>query len=86
MESETIAWISVVTDTETAQEKIGDVFGGFDDLKLEKHIRHHGTQGLLNTIMRMNCQIGEITKLINKEEQKAQDALSGHVDNATQIK
>ncbi len=47
-ESKNVAIISVVTDSETYYDKIGDIDGGFCDVDwLEKHIVNHGSQGLL---------------------------------------
>lgn len=60
-----IGKISIVTDTETGQEKIGDVEGGFNSIELKKHIQQYGTHGLLETMAWMNFQIWETHRELN---------------------
>ena len=65
-ETKTIAIISVVTDSETGYDNIGDITGGFEDTELEKVIRNHGYDGLLKTLSWMNFQVWEKVREHNK--------------------
>lgn len=62
--------ISIVTDTETGQERIGDAAGGFDDFKLKEHIREYGTENLLKTMAWMNFQIWQTYRELNAEKDR----------------
>lgn len=65
-----ITSLSVVIDTETNQEKIGDIEGGgFDQLWLESHIKHYGSSGLLETISWMTYQVVDAQRRCNQEGQ-----------------
>ena len=53
-----ITTLYVVTDTETGQEKIGDIDGGCFPIDfLEKHIRAYGAQGLLEKLAYMTSAV-----------------------------
>lgn len=75
-EDKRIGTISVITDTETGQEKIGDVQGGFDEIQLKEHIKNYGIGGLLETITWMNFQVWQMHREINAEKDKEQIANS----------
>ena len=60
-----IGTISIVTDTETGQEKIGDVSGGFDSIQLKEYIKQYGPEDLLKTMAWMNFQIWETHRELN---------------------
>lgn len=67
-ETKKITTLYVVTDTETNQEKIGDIDGGmFDKIWLKKHIKNYGTAGLIKTLAYMNNSVIEMEMLINRE-------------------
>ncbi len=62
--------ISIVIDTETGQEKIGDVEGGFNSIELKKHIQKYGICNLLEIMAWMNFQIFETYRELNSEKDK----------------
>ena len=56
-ETKIITRLSVVTDTETGRENIGDIDGGmFDEEWLKEHVRYHGSEALLKQIAIMTYQ------------------------------
>ena len=57
-ERQEILSISVVTDTETGQEKVGDIEGGIFDVGwLKDHLRSHGPWELLKCMAHVLHQI-----------------------------
>lgn len=78
-EYKNIGSISVVTDTETGQEKIGDVEGGFDSIALVEHVKSYGVTGLLRTLAYMNYQVIETLHKVNaaKDKEISNNAGSG---------
>lgn len=72
-ETKTIGSISIITDTETSYEHIGDVDGGFDSIQLKEHIKKYGTTGLLEKMAWMNFQIWETYRELNAEKDKGQN-------------
>ena len=71
-ESKQIGGIYIVTDTETGQEQIGDVDGGFDDAELKKHIEKYGHEGLCEKLIAMSWKVWDTLREINSEKDKAQ--------------
>ena len=72
-EHKQIGSVSIVTDTETGQEKIGDVAGGFNSDELKEHIKKYGTKDLLQIMCWMNFQIWETYRELNAEKDKAEN-------------
>lgn len=69
-ETKQITSLYVVTDTETNQEKIGDIDGGgFDQLWLDSHIKRYGSAGLLEKIAWMTYQVVDAQRRCNLEGQ-----------------
>lgn len=67
-ERKTVTTLSVITDSETSYDNIGDIDGGyFDPEWLKKHIKSHGASGLLQQIAYMNWQIFEMIRTVNSE-------------------
>lgn len=66
-ETKEIGSISVVTDSETSYDNIGDIQGGFDDSQLRKQIEAHGTKSLLETLAYMQWQVWDMMRTINSE-------------------
>ena len=53
-----ITSLYVVTDSDTSYENIGDIDGGlFPDGFLEKHIKAHGAEGLLEKLASMTSVV-----------------------------
>jgi hypothetical protein len=68
-ETKRIASLYVVTDTETSQEKIGDIDGGlFDHDWLRQHVASHGSAGLIEALAYMNHQIVQAQRDYNKSQ------------------
>lgn len=68
-ETKIITSLHVVTDTETGQEKIGDIDGGcFDDNWLYNHVMQHGAGRLLEVIAWMTYQVVNVQRKIAIEE------------------
>lgn len=65
--------IHVVIDTETNQEKIGDVEGGFNEIELRKHINNHGHMGLLETLANMTSSVIRINTEIQYQKHIEED-------------
>lgn len=70
-ETKTIATLSIVTDSETSHDKIGDVCGGFDEDQLRKQIESHGHAGLCEQLTWMNWQVWDMVRTINAEKDAA---------------
>ncbi len=62
-----IAEISVVQYGKYKGENKGDVQGGFDRIKLEKHIEEFGHAGLLETLAWMHWQVWESVRELNSK-------------------
>ncbi len=57
-ERKTVTTISVITDSETSYDNIGDIDGGmFDRQWLNEHVRTYGPEGLFAKLAWMNFQI-----------------------------
>ncbi len=57
-ERKTITTLSVITDSETSYDNIGDIDGGmFDEEWLLKHVFAHGTSQLIHKLASMSFQI-----------------------------
>ena len=69
-ERKEITKLSVITDSETSYDNIGDIDGGmFNEVWLKKHIKSHGTGGLLEKLAHMNRQIMNTQVEIYQEEE-----------------
>ena len=75
-ERKTIGSISIITDSETSYDNIGDVDGGFNEIELKNHIKIHGHEGLCEKLTSMSWQVWSILREINAERDKGQ-ALNG---------
>jgi len=75
-ETKLIGSIHVVTDTETGQEKIGDVEGGLNDMMLEDHIRKHGHMGLLETLGNMIAKVLDVHHGIERKLNEHADSIN----------
>ncbi len=69
-ETKKIASISIIIDSETSYDKIGDVEGGFDELELKQHIEKYGHQALCEKLTAMNWQIWNAVREINSQNQQ----------------
>ena len=67
-ERKTIGSISVITDSETSYDNIGDVDGGFSETELKKHIEAHGHEGLCEKLTAMSWQVWNMLREINAEK------------------
>lgn len=64
--------LSVVVDSETAYDKIGDIDGGFyDDNWLEKHIRNYGSFNLLHRLASLTSKIISVENDVLRERDMA---------------
>lgn len=69
----------VVTDSETYNDKIGDIDGGgFDKEWLKTHIKKYGPQQLFEKLAWMNYQIYDIIREVN-EEQNNLELVNKHI-------
>lgn len=69
-ERKNITTLSVITDSETSYDNIGDIDGGtFDEQWLKEHIKAHGTEGLFQQIAWMNYQVFDALRKVNQEGQ-----------------
>lgn len=71
-ERKTIGSISIITDSETSYDNIGDVDGGFSETELKKHIEAHGHEGLCEKLTAMSWQVWNMLREINAERDKSQ--------------
>jgi hypothetical protein len=71
-ERKQIGSISIITDSETSYDNIGDVDGGFSDTELRKHIEAHGHEGLCEKLTAMSWQVWNTLREINAEKDKSQ--------------
>ena len=71
-ETKTIGRISVVTDSETSYDNIGDIDGGFDEQALRQHIQHHGAAGVLEKLGWMSWQVCQLVREGNQEKALAE--------------
>lgn len=77
-ERKTITTLSVITDSETSYDNIGDIDGGyFDPVWLKKYIKSHGIENLTKRLAYMSWQIFDMLRTVNGEESS-----SGCKDNA----
>ena len=68
-ETKLITSLYVVTDSETSYDNIGDIDGGlFPDGFLEKHIKAHGAEGLLEKLASMTSAVITTKYNIAREE------------------
>lgn len=66
-ERKTIGTISVITDSETSYDNIGDIDGGFSETELKKHIQSHGHSGLCEKLSAMSAQVWNMVREINSD-------------------
>ena len=77
-ERKTITTLSVITDSETSYDNIGDIDGGyFDPEWLKRYIKSHGIDKLTEQLAYMNYQIFNMLIIVNGEESS-----SGCKDNS----
>ncbi|MFW5757820.1 MAG: hypothetical protein ACOCYO_03980 [Bacteroidota bacterium] len=68
-ETKLITSLYVITDSETSYDKIGDIDGGlFPDGFLEKHIKAHGVEALLEKLASMTSAVITTKYNIEREE------------------
>jgi len=68
-ERKEITRISVITDSETSYDNIGDIDGGGMDKEwLKKHIKIHGAEGLFQVAAWINFQTFEALREVNQEK------------------
>lgn len=70
-ERKRIGSISIITDSETSYDNIGDVDGGFSDTELKRHIEAHGHEGLCEKLTAMSWQVWNTLREINAERDKS---------------
>lgn len=64
-ETKEITRLSVVTDSETSYDNIGDIDGGlFDFTWLMTHIKSHGAEGLIIKLAEMQTQVIKTRNMI----------------------
>jgi len=71
-ERKTIGEISVITDSETSYDNIGDIDGGFSSIELENHIKKYGHLGICEQLAVMQWQVWETVRSLNEAKQKEQ--------------
>lgn len=72
-ETKKITTLYVVTDSETSYDNIGDIDGGlFPDGFLEKHIKSHGAEGLLEKLSYMISDVIQTKRQIIREESEGE--------------
>jgi hypothetical protein len=64
-----LATICAITDDDTGMYRIGEIDGGFDDTKLEDHIKDYGSEGLLKCLAYMHWQVMEQIRKPKSETQ-----------------
>lgn len=70
-ETKQIASLSVVIDSETSYDNIGDIHASIiDETWLKHHIRAHGTHQLLAALASLNYQIIDVQLEIYQEDSK----------------
>ena len=69
-ESKVIGSISIVTDSETHYDNIGDVDGGFDMDQLKNHVKNYGPHQICERLTAMSWQVWETLREINREKDK----------------
>lgn len=85
-ETKIINRLSVVTDTETGQENIGDIDGGmFDEEWLKEHVRNHGSEGLLEKLAFMTYQVVEAIRSVNSEDMNLVASYNAVIDNGREV-
>lgn len=71
-ERKTITTLSVITDSETPYDNIGDIDGGWIDPEwLQRHISTHGPEGLLRTLCYVQHQVFEAMRAVNMKKDYA---------------
>lgn len=73
-ERKEIGSISVITDSETPYDNIGDIEGGFSEPELENQIRNHGHHELLTTLAYMTWQVWDTVRKVNAESASTDQA------------
>lgn len=68
-ENKLLGTISVLTDSETSYDNIGDTYGGFNEPDLTNHIKNHGIEGLSTTLSFMHTQMVEALRKVNREKE-----------------
>jgi hypothetical protein len=69
-ERKTIGTVSVITDSDTSYDNIGDIDGGFSESELKEHIKKFGHQGLCEKLTAMSSQVWNMVREINMEADK----------------
>ena len=73
-ERKTIATISVITDSETSYDNIGDVGGGFSTDELKSHIEKYGHENLCAQLSYLNFQVWQTLRQVNAERNSKEGA------------
>lgn len=69
-ERKQIGSISIITDSETSYDNIGDVDGGFSETELKRHIEVHGHEKVCAKLSYMSWQVWNMIRQINSEREK----------------
>lgn len=76
-ERQQITSISVITDSETSYDNVGDIDGGgIDKDWLKRHIKSHGPEGLFRVAAWINFQTYEAIREVSAEKEKYTSASS----------
>lgn len=67
-ERKTIGTVTVITDSETHYDNMGDVSGGFSEAELHNHIEQYGYEQLLSSLTYMQWQVWEAVRDINSKK------------------
>ena len=70
-ETQKLATVSFVTDTDVSYYSIGEVEGAFQQGQLEDYIRSHGHEKLCSQLGYMQFQIWKAVRKINGEEDQS---------------
>ena len=69
-ERKTIGTVTVITDSETSYDNMGDVSGGFSEVDLHNHTEHYGYDQLLSSLTYMQWQVWEAVRDINSKKDR----------------
>lgn len=70
-QTQKLATVSFVTDTDVSYYQIGEVEGAFQQGQLEDYIRSHGHEKLCSQLGFMQFQIWEAVRKINGEDNQS---------------
>lgn len=75
-ETKKLGEVFFVTDTDVSSYQIGEVFGAFQQERLEDYIRSHGHEKLCSQLGYMQFQVWETARKINGEDDRLKAGLN----------